>query len=180
MQYTSRRGQSTVSLELMTLSQGFAPITRPDARILILGSMPGVASIEAVQYYAFKRNVFWKIMGDLFAAGPELDYQLRLQKLVINHIALWDVIETCHRPGSLDSAISESGMATNDFIGFFTQHPHITHVYFNGQKAASLYKKKVLPNLTSQLKYHVLPSTSPAYASKSYAAKLEAWSVIRS
>jgi len=162
------------------LSQGFAPVTRPDARILILGSMPGVASLEAVQYYAFERNVFWKIMGDLFTAGPELDYQLRLQKLVANHIALWDVIETCHRPGSLDSAISEDGMTTNDFKSFFEQHPQVTQVYFNGQKAASLYKKKVLPDLISQLKYHVLPSTSPAHASKSYATKLEAWSVIRS
>lgn len=161
------------------LSQGFAPVARPDARLLILGSMPGVASLEAVQYYAFPRNAFWKIMGNLFAAGPELDYPLRLQKLGDNHIALWDIIETCHRPGSLDSAISEDGMATNDFNGFFKQHPQITHVYFNGQKAAGLFKKKVLPGLTDHYEYHVLPSTSPAHAAKSYAAKLEAWSVIR-
>ena len=161
------------------LSQGFAPVARPNARLLILGSMPGVASLEAMQYYAFPRNVFWKIMGDLFAAGPELDYPSRLQKLGENHIALWDVIETCHRPGSLDSAISEDGMATNDFNGFFKQHPQITHVYFNGQKAAGLYKKKVLPNLTGHYEHQVLPSTSPAHAAKSYAAKLEAWSVIR-
>ena len=161
------------------LSQGFAPVTRPDARLLILGSMPGVASLEAVQYYAFPRNAFWKIMGDLFAVGPELDYLSRLQKLADNHIALWDVIETCHRPGSLDSAISEDGMATNDFNGFFKQHPQITHVYFNGQKAAGLFKKKVLPGLTDHYEYHVLPSTSPAHAAKSYTAKLEAWSVIK-
>ena len=76
----------------MELSQGFAPIARPDARLLILGSMPGVASLEATQYYAFPRNVFWKVMGDLFAAGPELDYRSRLQKLMTHHIALWDVI----------------------------------------------------------------------------------------
>jgi hypoxanthine-DNA glycosylase len=161
------------------LSQGFAPVARADARLLILGSMPGIASLEAARYYAFPRNVFWKIMGDLFAVGPELDYPARLQKLGENYIALWDVIETCHRPGSLDSAISEAGMATNDFNGFFKQYPHITHVYFNGKKAAGLYKKKVLPNLTGHYQYHVLPSTSPANAAKSYAAKLEAWSVIR-
>ena len=118
-------------------------------------------------------------MGDLFAVGPELDYPARLQKLGENYIALWDVIESCHRPGSLDSAISEAGMATNDFNGFFEQHPHVTHVYFNGQKAAGLYKKKVLPNLTGHYQYHALPSTSPANAAKSYAAKLEAWSVIK-
>ena len=163
----------------MKLSQGFAPVARPDARILILGSMPGVASLEAVQYYAFPRNAFWKIMGDLFAAGPELDYQTRLQKLTANHIALWDVIEICHRPGSLDSAISENGMATNDFSSFFSRHPHITRVYFNGQKAAGLFKKKVVPGLKGQYDYHVLPSTSPAHAAKSYAAKLKAWSVIK-
>ncbi len=168
-----------VSLEDMKLSQSFAPVAQADARILILGSMPGVASLEAAQYYAFPRNAFWKIMGDLFAAGPELDYLLRLQRLIANRIALWDVIEACQRPGSLDSAISEDGMATNDFVGFFKQYPHITRVYFNGQKAAGLFKKKVAPSLTGQYQYHTLPSTSPAHAAKSYAAKLEAWSVIR-
>lgn len=163
----------------MELSQGFAPVAGADARLLILGSMPGVASLEAVQYYAFPRNVFWRIMGDLFAAGPALDYQSRLQKLVDNQIALWDVIEACHRPGSLDSAISEDGLATNDFDSFFTQHPQITHIYFNGQKAAGLFKKKVLPDLKGHYEYLTLPSTSPAHAARSYAAKLEAWSVIR-
>ena len=163
----------------MKLSQGFAPAARPDARLLILGSMPGVASLEATQYYAFGRNAFWKIMGDLFTAGPELDYQSRLQKLNENYIALWDVIEACHRPGSLDSAISEDGMATNDFNSFFEQHPQITRVYFNGQKAAGLFRKKVAPGLKGNYEYLTLPSTSPAYAAKNYAAKLEAWSVIK-
>ena len=118
-------------------------------------------------------------MGDLFAAGPELDYPLRLQKLGENRIALWDVIETCQRPGSLDSAISEDGMATNDFSNFFTCHPHINRVYFNGQKAAGLFKKKVAPGLAGHYEYHTLPSTSPANAGKNYTAKLKAWSVIR-
>ena len=140
--------------------------------------MPGVASLDATQYYAFPRNAFWKIMGDLFAAGPQLEYPQRLQILMANHIALWDVIEFCQRPGSLDSAISEDGLATNDFGNFFTRHPHINRVYFNGQKAAGLFKKKVAPKLTGHYDYHTLPSTSPAYAGKSYAAKLEAWSVL--
>jgi TDG/mug DNA glycosylase family protein len=163
----------------MELSQGFAPVARADARLLILGSMPGVASLEATQYYAFPRNAFWKIMGDLFAAGPELDYRLRLQKLMTQHIALWDVIKACKRPGSLDSAISRDGMATNDFVGFFENHPQIKHVCFNGQKAAGLFKKNVSPTLTGHYKYLTLPSTSPAYAAKSYTAKLEAWSVLK-
>ena len=164
----------------MKLSQGFTPVARKDARILILGSMPGVASLEAVQYYAFRRNAFWRIMGDLFGTGPELDYHSRLQKLMDNRIALWDVIASCHRPGSLDSAISKDGMACNDFSGFFRQQPHITHVYFNGQKAAGLYKKKVAPDLKGTYAYLTLPSTSPAHAASNYAAKLEAWSLIKS
>lgn len=118
-------------------------------------------------------------MGDLFAAGPELDYGLRLQKIKTHNIALWDVIKECKRPGSLDSAISKDGMVTNDFIGFFENHPQITHVCFNGQKAAGLYKKKVAPTLTRHYEYLTLPSTSPAYAAKNYAAKLEDWSVLK-
>ena len=118
-------------------------------------------------------------MGDLFGAGPQLDYAARLQKLNENHIALWDVIQACVRPGSLDSAISETGLATNDFDDFFKQHPAISHVYFNGQKAAGLFKKKVSPGLISQHEYGVLPSTSPANAATSYTVKLEKWSVLK-
>ncbi len=163
----------------MKLSQGFAPVARQDARILILGSMPGIASLNASQYYAFPRNVFWNIMGELFTAKPELDYPTRLEKLMDNHIALWDVIGTCHRPGSLDSAISNDGLVTNDFNSFFEQHQQITHVYFNGQKAGDLFRKKVMPSLNDDYDYTVLPSTSPANAAKNYAVKFAAWSVIR-
>ena len=163
----------------MKLSQGFAAVARPDARVLILGSMPGVASLEATQYYAFGRNAFWKIMGDLFGAGPELDYPSRLYKLNENRIALWDVVHACVRPGSLDSAIAEEGLATNDFNGFFREHPDLSYVFFNGQKAGDLFKKKVAPGLTTQYEYAVLPSTSPANAASSYVIKLEKWSVLK-
>ena len=163
----------------MKLSQGFPPVARPDARCLILGSMPGVASLEAFQYYAFPRNVFWRIMGDLYGAGPELDYQSRLQKIIERKIALCDVIESCHRPGSLDSSISEEGRETNEFSHYFENHPENAHGYFNGQKAAGLFKKRVRAGLNRQFEYLVLPSTSPANAAKNYTAKLAAWSVIR-
>lgn len=163
----------------MKTSQGFAPVARADARVLILGSMPGVASLEAGQYYAFPRNAFWRIMGDLFGAGPQLDYAARLRILTDNRIALWDVIEACVRPGSLDSAIRDEGMQTNDFRGFFERHPQIQRVYFNGQKAAGLFKKRVAPQLAGVYGCQVLPSTSPANAGRSYAAKLEAWSVLK-
>lgn len=163
----------------MKLSQGFAPVARADARVLILGSMPGVASLQAGQYYAFPRNAFWKIMGDLYAAGPDMDYAARLDILVSNQIALWDVIAACHRPGSLDSAISRQGMQTNDFKKFFETHAKIKKVYFNGGKASDLFRKKVLPGLVPGPECITLPSTSPAHASMDYAAKLEAWAVIK-
>ena len=164
----------------MKLLQGFAPVARPDAHILILGSMPGVASLDANQYYAFARNAFWRIMGELFDAGPELNYPSRLQILTSSHIALWDVIRTCRRSGSLDAAIVDDGMISNDFNGFFEQHPLVRRVYFNGRKAANLFKKKVLPGLEGEFECATLPSTSPAHAASSYADKLKAWSVIRS
>ena len=163
----------------MRLSQGFAPVAHADARILILGSMPSVASLDANQYYAFARNAFWRIMGDLYHAGPELNYHLRLQILTSNQIALWDVIQACRRAGSLDSAIADDGLISNDFNGFFERHPHVRQVYFNGQKAAKLFKKRVLPGLPGAFECVTLPSTSPAHAASSYADKLAAWSVIR-
>jgi len=155
-------------------------VARPDARTLILGSMPGVASLDANQYYAFARNAFWRIMGELFNAGPELNYHARLQILTSNHIALWDVIRACRRSGSLDSAIADDGMISNDFNGFFEQYPLVRQVYFNGQKAANLFKKRVLPSLEGGFECVTLPSTSPAHAAINYADKLAAWSMIKS
>jgi len=163
----------------MQFSQGFPPLAQTDARILVLGSMPGVASLDAKQYYAFPRNVFWRIMGELFDAGPELDYHSRTKVLAANHIALWDVIKTCQRSGSLDSAIASEGMISNDFGRFFARHRAITHVYFNGLKAAELFRKNVLPKLEDNHVYLTLPSTSPANAASRYTDKLEAWSIIR-
>lgn len=161
------------------LSVGFAPQAHADARSLILGSMPGVASLNADQYYAFSRNAFWKIMEELFAATTDLEYTYRLQVLHSHHIALWDVIHACHRPGSLDSNIADDGLEINNFNAFFKQHPLITHIYFNGQKAADLFKKKVRPSLKSRFEYSTLPSTSPAHAALNFAEKLALWSVIK-
>ena len=150
-----------------------------DATALILGSMPGEASLHAGQYYAHERNAFWRIMGDLLGAGPSLPYPERLDRLTSAGIALWDVIADCERSGSLDADIVVASVRVNDFGGFLAVHPAIRHVYFNGAAAEANFRRHVLPELTGrELVLTRLPSTSPAHAARGYAEKLAAWSVI--
>jgi TDG/mug DNA glycosylase family protein len=160
---------------------GFPAVAGDGARVLILGSMPGVASLEKNQYYALPQNSFWRIMGDLFGAGIDLPYAERLRMLVRHGIVLWDVLETCQRPGSLDSSIKLATARPNDFQFLFLEHATIRRVFFNGRKAADIFSKKVLPTLDSEFGekvYQTLPSTSPAHASMTYAQKLKSWSAI--
>jgi len=160
------------------LSQGFAPVARSDARLLILGSMPGQASLQAQAYYAHPRNSFWRILADVLGFPPELPYADRLAALQANGIALWDVLAACHRPGSLDADIDEQSMVVNDFAGFLRQHPLITRVCFNGAKAESSWRKRVQPQLTGntrELSLLRLPSTSPAHAGMPYEIKRAIW-----
>jgi hypoxanthine-DNA glycosylase len=160
------------------LSHGFPPIADPRARILILGSLPGRKSLEMSQYYAQPHNAFWPIMGHLFDAGPALPYAVRLERLRAARIAVWDVLAAGERSGSLDSAIVTASIVVNDFAGFFARHAAIGRLCFNGAKAAELYRRRVLPHLPAawaRLESSVLPSTSPANASFSFAAKLERW-----
>src|SRR5215471_11745027 len=116
----------------MSRVQSFPPIASPGSRVLILGSMPGVQSLKAEQYYANPQNGFWHIMGQLFGAGPTLPYEERMTRLQSAGVALWDVLHTCVRPGSGDSWITDE--VANDFRAFFAEHPNITHVFFNGRK----------------------------------------------
>ncbi|MFM8331211.1 MAG: DNA-deoxyinosine glycosylase [Candidatus Methylumidiphilus sp.] len=157
--------------------QSFPPIANPHAKILLLGSMPGAESLRAAQYYAHPRNAFWPIMGELFGAGLDREYQIRLEILKSHGIALWDVLASCVRVGSLDSAIEHD--AANDFPAFFQVHPHISRVYFNGAMAEKSFHKHVrgLPN-PQALQFQRLPSTSPAHAALRYKQKLEAWRVV--
>ena len=159
----------------------FSPVADVRARVLILGSMPGKLSLQAQQYYAHPRNAFWPILGDLVGAGPDLPYAARLQVLKANGIALWDVLQSCCREGSLDSAIDDTSIIANDFVWFHQIHPNITHVFFNGAKAEACYRKHVLPGLdaAARLHYQRLPSTSPAHAALSQMQKLKAWEIIR-
>ena len=160
------------------MNTAFPPIAQPDAKILILGSMPSVASLQAQQYYAHPRNAFWRIMGALFGAGPELDYAARVDLLKGRGIAVWDVIHACRRDGSLDSAIDEASLVPNDFAGFFSRHRQVRALFFNGKSVARLIRMHVQKQqqIMALLDgYHVLPSTSPANARLDWQAKLAHW-----
>lgn len=157
---------------------GFPPIARRDAQLLILGSMPGEASLRAGEYYAHPRNAFWPIIAELLGFPASIPYPERTARLRESGIALWDVLRTCLRRGSLDSAIDPSSAELNDFPAFFRGQTRIRVVCFNGAAAENIYRRLVLPGLPARpagLELHRLPSTSPANARYSYAAKLQAW-----
>jgi len=161
--------------------KSFSYIADPQAKILILGSMPGVMSLDQQQYYAHPRNSFWPIMLNLLKLPSDLSYSEKTLALMQHYIALWDVLQSCIRPGSLDSAIDMSSVAINDFNHFFRCHPQIQAVFFNGQKAESVFQKRVLPHLSSELQkltFQRLPSTSPAHAALSFNDKLNQWRTI--
>lgn len=158
-----------------TLLQGLAPIAARDARVLILGSMPGAASLQAQRYYAHPRNHFWPIMGELVGADPTLEYAQRLEHLRTAGIALWDVLDRCEREGSLDSAIRDDTAQANDFAGFFRRHPQVRSVLFNGAKAQSAYARHAPALASFDVQSYRLPSTSPANAAMPFAEKLAAW-----
>lgn len=157
-------------------TQCFAPVAAVDARVLILGSVPGQASLQAVQYYAHPRNAFWPIMGELFGAAPECPYPERLQQLKRHGIALWDVLASCSRPGSLDADIDDATIIVNDFAKFFGVHPHIRRIVFNGTMAEHCFRRYADPQQSSHIAERWrLPSTSPAHAAMAYRDKLERW-----
>ncbi len=154
----------------------FEPIADCNAEILILGSMPGQESLAAGQYYANRRNAFWKIIGQLFGFDPDAPYETRLHELKTARIALWDVLQSCTRAGSLDAKIDANSITVNDFRRFFDTHEKIRTVLFNGAKAEEAYRRHVLPSVsTLPANYLRLPSTSPAHAALSYEQKLQAW-----
>jgi hypoxanthine-DNA glycosylase len=153
-------------------SSCFAPLARSDASLLILGSLPGQRSLQAVQYYAHPQNAFWRIMRDL--VGADGTYEERCEVLMDNGIALWDVLAESIRPGSMDADIKLDTAKANDFGAFIRCHPDIRRICFNGQKAAQMYAKFVDDDGFA-LQQDTLPSTSPAYASMAYEEKLARW-----
>ncbi|MBL0028691.1 MAG: DNA-deoxyinosine glycosylase [Rhodanobacteraceae bacterium] len=153
-------------------ARSFPPLIAAHARVLILGSMPGVASLRAQQYYAHPRNQFWPILGELLGFDPSADYALRVQALHRAGIAVWDVLAECERDGSLDSAIDTMSEQPNDVPGLLAAHPSIRRILFNGHKAASSLRRH-FPGWS--VEGTVLPSTSPAHASIAASGKSEIW-----
>lgn len=144
----------------------------PDARILVLGSLPGERSIAAQQYYAHPRNAFWPIMEELF--GIAGGYEARCRQLEAHHIAVWDVLARSVRPGSLDARIDLGSAQANDFATFLADHRELERIVFNGRKAELLFHRFVdLPDDSIELLG--LPSTSPAYAAMPFSGKLKRW-----
>ena len=150
--------------------QSFPPSETPEARVLILGSMPGGESLRQHQYYAFRHNAFWRIAGTFFAFSPDLPYAERLARLRSAGVALWDVLAECERDGSLDTAIRSPN--PNDIPGLLRRCPKIELVCCNGSAAFNCLHR-FFPRLPVPAVR--LPSTSPAAARYTYEQKLAAW-----
>jgi len=143
--------------------------------------MPSRESLTQQRYYAHPRNGFWPLITDLFELKGT-DYARWVEQLKQHRVAVWDVLRTCFRTGSLDSDIDERTIVTNDFQEFFAGHSKIRRIFFNGAKAESIYLKHVLPKLEAGCASHELrrlPSTSPAHAALSLEQKARAWRVLR-
>lgn len=165
----------------MARVSGFAPIVGEAPHLLILGSMPGVESLRKHEYYGKSQNAFWRIMGELYGAGPDLPYAERVGKIACAGISVWDVLASCVRPGSLDSAIETRTAQVNDFLPLLRQYAGIKHIVFNGKKAEELFIRRALPDvakLRPAMTYAYLPSTSPAMATLDFSAKLACWRAV--
>ncbi len=162
----------------MQTSQSFPPVAAADARILILGSLPGAESLRRQQYYAKLQNRFWWIMGEIYGAYPALPYEERLGILRQAGVALWDVCHSAVRMGSLDSNIRAETVVPNAIGAFLDHHWQIRLLAFNGSEAEKLFDLKCLPTLSAahaQLPRTRLPSTSPAHAAMRPDTKLSIW-----
>lgn len=157
-----------------TIKRGLGPLTCPDPRVLILGSLPGDVSIRQQQYYAHPQNQFWRLLAAIFDAGALPTYDMRVAFLAEQRIAVWDVLAAAKRDGSLDSAIRNG--VPNDIAGLLDRFANITIIACNGQTAHALFRRHVAPTLgaRSALKVIALPSTSPA-ATQPMALKIAAW-----
>lgn len=153
----------------------FPPIWSAKCRVLVLGSMPGVASLAAQQYYAHPRNAFWPILYALWAQTPQADYAARVAFALSRRVAIWDVVQSCLRTGSSDASIRDVRM--NDLEGLLADSPQIRAIFFNGRLAQSLFTKYARHTAGGR-PCALLPSTSPAYTMP-ILDKTAAWRVLR-
>jgi TDG/mug DNA glycosylase family protein len=157
-------------------SESFPPIISPRSKILILGTMPGRQSLIQQQYYANSQNAFWRIMFGMFGNEVPAVYDKRIEFLHSKKIAVWDVLKSCHREGSLDEDILDE--VPNDFPALFKQYPNIKAIVFNGNNPHKYFKKYVGMNTAHD--YYHMPSTSPANRTKRFEQKLELWQAVKS
>jgi len=151
---------------------GLPPIVGDGAHTLILGNMLSVMSVASQQYYGNPRNAFWRITGELFGFAADDPYENRTAALIANGVAVWDVLRSCRREGSLDSAVEPDSMVGNNFGELFIAQPGITRVFFNGAAAEKNFNRLV--GDAPEVHYRRLPSTSPAQTMR-YEDKLAAW-----
>jgi double-stranded uracil-DNA glycosylase len=145
---------------------------------LILGSMPGAASLAAQAYYAHPRNALWPLLGELLDFDSALPYPARIAALLARHVGLWDVIAACTRPGSLDASIDRSSIELNPLNDLIEACPALERVLTNGTTASQLFERHSLGAMRAarpSLEWFALPSTSPANAAQPLANKRAAW-----
>lgn len=167
----------------MARSEGFAPIVSDDAKILILGSLPGQRSLEEQKYYAHPQNLFWYCVAQIVAQPLPEAYEERVEMLYRSRIALWDVIAKGEREGSLDSNIVRSSVSPNPLPEFIRKLPELKLVAFNGKAAEAMFwrssRRYGWEKDLSYISYVTLPSTSPANAQMSKEDKVRAWLGLR-
>lgn len=167
---------------MTTVLQGLPAQTRGDCRVLVLGSMPGMASLDAAQYYAHPRNRFWPLLGVLCGFSPSPEYAHRLRQAQDAGVGLWDVIGQCRRRGSLDSAIERGSEVPNALAELMSGLPGLRGVACNGASAAQAYARWIAPGLPTALgalPVLALPSTSPANAAMTLPRLVQAWSPLQ-
>jgi len=172
----TRRAAATIAAARVA---SFPPQIAAGCRVLVLGSVPSVRSLELRQSYAHAHNLFWPFMGELYGAGFDLPYPERIARLNASGVGLWDVLEYCERSGSLDSSIVPASEVPNDIPRLLAEHPSIGAIALNGGKAQQVFARRIaaaIPAVRSAgLAVLALPSTSPANASIPRALKFERW-----
>jgi TDG/mug DNA glycosylase family protein len=162
------------------LSFGFPPLISASAKTLVLGTLPSRISLSRSEYYANPRNQFWMITGAAISVELASNYSGRVAQLAEYRVALWDVLAAATRSGSMDADISDDAIP-NNFPALFRAYPNIRLIGFNGETAAALYRRHVLPRLSEEhrsIERVTLPSTSPAHAAMSLDTKIQRWAAV--